>query len=97
MFNFDRWCSWVESQCSLASSEQVTLEFRRGQPSSKRGAASALKTSQKLMQLSFWETGEADFFGIDLLTGDDIIVFNGRVLDDCSFEQTFRECLITVR
>jgi hypothetical protein len=87
MFDFNRWCSWVETQCSLASSKQVTLEFRRGQPSS----------SQKLMQLSFWETGEADFFGIDLLTGDDIIVFNGRVLDDRSFELTFRECLIRVR
>jgi hypothetical protein len=97
MFDFNRWCSWVETQCSLASSKQVTLEFRRGQPSSKRGAAIAFKTSQKLMQLSFWETGEADFFGIDLLTGDDIIVFNGRVLDDRSFELTFRECLIRVR
>lgn len=48
------------------------------------------------MQFGFWETGEADFYGIDLPTGRDIVGFNGRILDDRSFEQTFRECLSAV-
>jgi hypothetical protein len=50
-----------------------------------------------LHESRFWETGEAGFFGIELRTGDDIIVFNGRVLGDCPFELTFRECLIAVK
>jgi hypothetical protein len=93
MFDFDHWCSWVEAQCRQTPAEQVTLDFRRGQPSPKQGATVAFKTDRKLMQLGFWETGEADFYGIDLPTGGDIVGFNGRVLDDRSFEQTFREGL----
>jgi hypothetical protein len=93
MFDFDHWCSWVEGQCEQRPTGQVTLDFRRGQPSPKQGAMVAFKTDRKLMQLSFWETGEADFFGIDLSTSGDIVGFGGRILDDSSFEQNFRECL----
>ena len=93
MFDFDHWCSWVEAQCRQFPAEQINLDFQRGKPSPKQGATVAFKTDRKLMQLGFWETGEADFYGIDLHTGSDIIGFNGRVLDDRSFEQTFCECL----
>jgi hypothetical protein len=93
MFDFDHWCSWVEAQCREATTGQVVLDYKRGQPSPKQGATVAFKTDRKLMQLGFWETGEADFYGIDLPTGADIVGFNGRILDDRSFEQTFRECL----
>lgn len=93
MFDFDRWCSWVESQCQLSPIEEVVIDFRRGQPSPKRGASIAFKTNRKLMELAFWETGEADFYGIDLPTGHDIVGFFGRLLDNNSFEKTFRQCL----
>lgn len=93
MFDFNHWCSWVEAQCQQASGPKVTLDFQRGQPSPKQGAAIAFKTDRKLMQLAFWETGEADFFGIDLPTGRDIVGFYGRILDDRTFEPTFRDCL----
>jgi hypothetical protein len=93
MFDFEHWCSWVEGQCQQAAAGQVILDFRRGRPSPKQGAMVAFKTNRKLMQLSFWETGEADFFGIDLSTGGDIVGFNARILEDSSFEQNFRECL----
>lgn len=96
MFDFDHWCLWVEAQCRQATTEQLILDFKRGQSSAKRGATVAFKTDQKLMQLGFWETGEADFYGIDLPTGADIAGFNGRVLDNRCFEQTFSECLSAV-
>lgn len=93
MFDFEHWCSWVEGQCQQSPLEQVTMTFHRGQSSSKMGAAVAFETNRKLMQLAFWETGEADFYGIGLLDGGDIFGFNGRLLDDRSFEKTFQECL----
>jgi hypothetical protein len=61
-----------------------------------KGAAVAFTTAEELMQLSFWETGEADFFGIELPTCVDIIGFNGRLIDDSCFEETFRECFSAV-
>ena len=96
MFDFDHWCSWAEAQCRQATTGKVILDFKRGQPSPKQGATVAFKTDRKLMQLGFWETGEADFYGIDLPTGADIAGFNGRILDNRSFERTFRECLSAV-
>jgi hypothetical protein len=45
------------------------------------------------MELAFWVTGEADFYGEDLRSRRGVMVFNGRLLDDHSFEQTFQECL----
>ena len=96
LFDFERWCSWIEARCQQAGARHVTIEFRRGQPSPKQGGVVFFKTDQKLMQLAFWQTGEADFFGIELSTGSDIVGFIGRVLDDRSFEQAFGECLSTV-
>jgi hypothetical protein len=93
MFDFDRWCSWAEAETQRVRIEHVTVEFHRGKPSPKRGATVDLKTGSKLLQLAFWETGEADFYGLDVPTGKHLIHFFGRVLDDASFEQTFRECL----
>ncbi|HWA47275.1 MAG TPA: hypothetical protein VG742_03330 [Dongiaceae bacterium] len=49
---------------------------------------------RRWMQFAFWETGEADFFGTDLDSGQDVVVFYGRVLTDASFEETFFECLL---
>ena len=96
MFDFDQWCSWSEAQSRQSLPGNVVIEFRRGQPSPKRGAAVAFKTDRKLMQFAFWETGECDFYGLDLPSGSDIAGFNGHVVDDNSFEQTFRECLSKV-
>ena len=96
MFDFDHWCAWVEGQCRQISTKQVELEFQRGKLSPKQGAAVAFRTDRHFMQLGFWQTGEADFYGIDLPTGADVVGFNGRVLDDHSFEQTFHECLSAV-
>ncbi len=93
MFDFDRWCSWAEAETQRVRIDHMVVEFRRGQPSPKRGATVNLKTESKLLQFAFWETGEADFYGLDLRTDKDTIHFNGRLLDDTSFEQTFRECL----
>jgi hypothetical protein len=96
MFDFVHWCSWSEAQSRQPPPGNVAIEFRRGQPSPKQGAAVAFKTGRKLMQFAFWETGEADFYGLDLITGSDIVGFHGRMVDDHSFEQTFRECLSKV-
>jgi hypothetical protein len=92
MFDFERWCAWADANCRQEPAA-VTISFHRGQASPKQGASVAFKTPRKLMQLAFWETGEADFYGIDLDTSRDIAGFHGRLLDDASFEQTFRECL----
>lgn len=52
------------------------------------------KSDRWWMQFAFWETGEADFFGRDLESGQDFIGFYGRLLTDTSFEETFFECLL---
>ncbi len=93
MFDFDRWCSWMEAKCQQENPEHVVIEFRRGRPSPKPAASVAFKTERKLMELAFWVTGEADFYGEDLRSRRGVVVFNGRLLDDHSFEQTFQECL----
>jgi len=93
MFDFDRWCSWAEAESQQACIGGVTVKFHRGKPSPKRGATVDIKSDRKLLQFAFWETGEADFYGLDLPTGKDIVHFNGRLLDDTSFEQTFRGCM----
>lgn len=93
MFDFNRWCSWTENQCQQSPVEHVVMTFSLGKNSPKQGAAVAFKTGRKLMQLCFWETGEADFYGVRLCDGLDISGFNGRRLTDASFDRTFRECL----
>jgi hypothetical protein len=97
MFDFDHWCSWVEARSRRVPADRIAIEFRRGQPSPKRGATVAFKTERKLMQLGFWETGEVDFYGVELPSGHDIPGFHGRIVDDNSFEQTFNECLSAAR
>lgn len=93
MFDFDRWCAWAETEIRGMRIEHVTVAFHRGKPSPKRGATVDIKTDRALLQFAFWETGEADLYGPDLVTGKDIVHFTGRVLEDTSFEHTFRECL----
>jgi hypothetical protein len=93
MFDFDRWCAWAEAESQKPRVGSVTVEFHQGKPSPKRGATVDLRSKRKLLQFAFWETGEADFYGIDLQTGKDIVHFFGRIVDDLSFEQTFRDCL----
>ncbi len=94
VFDFDHWCSWTDAQCRQVPADGLLLDFKLGDPSAKRGAAVTFKATQKIMQLAFWETGEADFYGMDLLSGGNIAGFDGRILDDRSFEQTFRECML---
>jgi hypothetical protein len=69
MFDFDHWCSWVETESQQRRVENVTIEFQRGKPSPKRAATVNLMGENKLFQFAFWESGEADFYGIDLTTG----------------------------
>jgi hypothetical protein len=95
VFDFARWCSWVEAWCLQASIDGMTISFNLGQPSPKGGATVTFATNRKLMQFAFWETGEADFYGLELPGEKDIVGFYGRVLDDSLFEPTFRECLST--
>jgi len=97
MFDFERWCSWAEAQCQWrAPANGITAQFSLGAPSPKRGATVTFKSDRQLMQLAFWETGEADFYGSDLHSRQGVIVFNGRLLNDASFEETFFECLFAV-
>lgn len=93
MFDFERWCSWAEAESKGPRSRAVVVEFSKGKPSPKRGAVINFKSNTKVLQLAFWDTGEADFYGIDLLTSKDVIHFCGRIVDDASFERTFEECL----
>ena len=93
MFDFHRWCAWAEVQCRQEPVERVAVELRRGRLSPKQGATVVFETDRKLMQFSFWETGEADFYGVELPSGSDIVGFSGRLLDDTSFERAFGECL----
>ena len=95
MFDFNRWCLWTEGQCQQSPVEHVIMTFSLGKTSPKKGATVAFKTDPKLMQLGFWETGEADFYGVRLCSGLDIVGFNGRLLNDASFETTFQDCLAT--
>jgi len=95
-FDFDRCCLWVEAEIGRIPAKHGIIEFHRGAPSPKRGAVVDFKTNEKLLQFAFWETGEADFFGLDLRTNEDIVDFLCRLLDDVTFEKTFRDCLSTV-
>lgn len=95
MFDFNLWCSWTKSQCQQSPVEHVVMTFSLGKTSPKQGATVAFNTDRVLMQLGFWETGEADFYGVRLINGLDISGFNGRLLTDASFERTFRDCLAT--
>ena len=93
MFDFKHWCDWVESRLKQAPPSGFTAEFHLGQPSAKQAARVDLKADHKVMQFFFWETGEADFFGVELDTGREITSFMGRILDDNTFEQSFEDCL----
>lgn len=93
MFDFERWCQWADKESGQIRSNAATVEFVRGKPSPKPGAAVNFKGTDKLLQLAFWVTGEADFFGLDTVTGADIMHFEGRMLSDSTFEQTYRDCL----
>jgi hypothetical protein len=97
MFDFKRWCSWAEAQCQQrASANGITAQFDLGLPSPNPGAVVYFKSDRQLMLLEFWETGEADFHGIDLHSKEGFIVWAGRLLNDGSFEETFWECLFAV-
>jgi hypothetical protein len=97
MFDFERWCSWAEAQCRRrAPANGTTAQFFLGGPSPKRSATVDFKSDRRLMQFAFWETGEADFYGLDLDSGQDLVGFYGRLLTDASFEETFFECLFAV-
>ncbi len=97
MFDFERWCRWVEEESKQVQSSSIAVEFVRGKLSPKPGASVSFKSDQKLLQLSFWVTGEADFFGLNTVTGADIVYFQGRMLDDSTFPQTYKECLATAQ
>jgi hypothetical protein len=96
MFDFEHWCSWAEAESRRQHDRGVIVEFNQGRLSSKSGAAINFKSNMKLFQLAFWVTGEADFYGIDLLTGEHTTHFCNRVLDNASFERTFEECLALI-
>ncbi len=96
MFDFQRWCAWAEAQCQQSSTGAMTMEFRLGEPTAKRGAAVGFQTDRLIMDFMFWETGEADFFGIELPGSHDVMVFNCILLDDTTFEAVFRTCVFAV-
>lgn len=96
MFDFYRWCAWAEAQCQQSSTATMTMEFRLGGPTAKRSAAVGFHTDRLIMDFMFWETGEADFFGVETLHSRDVTAFNCILLNDTTFEAVFHTCVSAV-
>ena len=92
MFDFPRWKTWLEARAAELTADGLHIQFSAGpEGSAKPGMGLGLRGTRAVGLFENWRTGETDYTIHAPSDGPMVSHRWGLIVEDETFEATFRE------